>query len=167
MESRYKLLGHPIHAILIPYPLALLSTAAVFDVVGLLIGDGTWHAAAYLMIAAGVLVGLAAGLFGALDWLGVPRETRARSVGFSHGSGNVVVLVIFIVSWLLRTGRVEDPGLVPVALAVVGAGILGVTGWLGGELPYRLRIGIDEGAHPDAPSSLSGEPIVRAEPRGS
>ena len=159
MESRYKLLGHPIHPMLIPYPLALLSTAAVFDVIGLVSGDGTWHTIAFWMIAAGLLVGLAAAVFGFLDYTHIPRGTRARSVATTHGAGNAVVVVLFAVSWWLRTGNVENPGIVPIALALIGTAIAGVTAWLGGELPYRLGIGIDDGAHPDASSSLSHEPI--------
>jgi uncharacterized membrane protein len=159
MESRYKLLGHPIHPMLIPYPLALLSSAAVFDVIGLLTGEGAFHTVAFWTIAGGILVGLAAALFGLLDYLKIPGGTRAKSVGLTHGLGNLVVVILFAASWWLRLGSLENPGLLPIVLAVVGAGLVAVTGWLGGELPYRLGIGIDEGAHPDASSSLSHEPI--------
>ncbi|MDQ3871531.1 MAG: DUF2231 domain-containing protein [Chloroflexota bacterium] len=159
MESRYKLLGHPIHPMLIPYPLALLSTAAVFDVIGLLTRDGMWHTVAFWMIAAGLIVGLVAALFGLLDFLNIPGQTRAKSVALTHGIGNVVVVVLFAASWWLRTGNVPDPGLLPIVLGLLGAGLVGVTAWLGGELPYRLGIGIDEGANPDASNSLSHEPI--------
>jgi uncharacterized membrane protein len=163
MESRYKLLGHPIHVMLIPYPLALLSTAAVFDVIGFVTGDGTWHTASFWMISAGLLVGLGAALFGLLDWLNVPRGTRARSVGLLHGTGNAVMVVLFALSWLLRLPDPAGASPLAVLLALAGAGILAVTGWLGGELPYRLGIGIDAGAHPNASSSLSSEPIQAGE----
>jgi uncharacterized membrane protein len=159
MESRYKLLGHPIHPMLIPWPLALLSTAAVFDVVGLISGDGSWHTASFWMIAAGLLVALVAALFGYLDYTHIRSGTRAKSVATTHGLGNAAVVLLFAASWWLRTGNVESPGLLPVVLALVGTGIATVTAWLGGELPYRLGIGIDEGANPDASSSLTSEPI--------
>jgi uncharacterized membrane protein len=159
MESRYKLLGHPIHPMLIPYPLALLSTAGVFDLIGLVTVDGMWHTLAFWMIAAGLLVGLVAALFGFLDFLSIPRQTRARSVARTHGIGNAVVVVLFAASWVLRTGNLADPGLLPILLALLGTALVAVTAWLGGELPYRLGIGIDEGANPDASSSLSHEPI--------
>jgi uncharacterized membrane protein len=159
VESRYKLLGHPIHPMLIPWPLALLSTATVFDVIGVLIRDGTWHTMAFWMIAAGLVVGLLAAVFGFLDFLKIPARTRAKSVGLTHGGGNLVMVLLFAVSWLLRTGNVADPGALPILLAVVGTGVATVTAWLGGELPYRLGIGIDEGANPDASNSLSHEPV--------
>jgi uncharacterized membrane protein len=159
MESRYKVLGHPIHPMLIPFPLALLATAAIFDVVGLVTADGTFHTISFWMIAAGLLVALAAALFGLLDFLKIADRTRAKRVALMHGLGNVVVVILFAASWWLRLGHLDDPGLFPVALAIAGALLLAVTGWLGGELPYRLGIGIDEGANPNASSSLSDEPL--------
>jgi uncharacterized membrane protein len=159
MESRYKLLGHPIHPMLVPFPFALLATAAVFDVIGLLTSDGTFHVISFWMIAAGLLVGLAAALFGLLDFLKIADRTRAKRVALMHGLGNLVMVVLFAASWWLRLGHLDDPGLLSVLLAVAGALLLAVTGWLGGELPYRLGIGIDEGANPNASSSLSDEPI--------
>ena len=159
MESKYKLLGHPIHPMLIPWPLALLSTAAVFDIIGLVTSDGMWHTISFWLIAAGLLMALLAAVFGFLDYTNIPRGTRAKSVALTHGGGNVVVVLLFAASWWLRTGNTEAPGLLPVVLALVGTGLATVTAWLGGELPYRLGIGIDDGANPDASNSLTHEPI--------
>ena len=78
MESRAKLFGHPIHPILIPFPLGLLTTSVVFDVVYLLTGDGKWLGVSYWMIAAGVIGGLAAAVFGLIDCLAIP-PARAPS----------------------------------------------------------------------------------------
>jgi uncharacterized membrane protein len=163
MESRVKLLGHPIHPMLIPFPLGLLPTAFAFDVVHLLTNDPRFAQVAFWMIAAGILGGLLAAVFGLIDWLAVPSGTRARRVGLLHGLGNVAVVALFAASWLLRR---PDPAAAPtaaLALAAVGLGLAGVTGWLGGELVDRLGVGVDEGAHLDAPSSLSGRPAGRGE----
>jgi uncharacterized membrane protein len=81
MESRAKLFGHPIHPMLIPFPLGLLTTSVVFDVVHLLSGDGKWSEISFWMIAAGVIGGLAAAVFGLIDWLAIPSGTRAKAVG--------------------------------------------------------------------------------------
>ncbi len=159
MESRAKAAGHPIHQQLIVFPLGLLATAVVFDVLRFATGNDDFSVASYYMIAAGILTGLLAAVFGAIDYVAIPAGTRARRVGALHGVGNVVVVVLFAASWWLRTGNVPDPGLPPIVLGLVGAGLVGVTAWLGGELPYRLGIGIDEGANPDASNSLSHEPI--------
>src|SRR5215207_9872989 len=91
MESRAKVFGHPIHPILIPFPLGLLTTSVVFDVIYLLTGDGKWSGISFWMIAAGVIGGLAAAVFGLIDWLAIPSGTRqsgrnvARHSQRSHG----------------------------------------------------------------------------------
>jgi len=157
MESRAKVLGHPVHQMLIPFPLGVLTMSVVFDLIALALGRHVpLFTASFYMIAAGVVSGLLAAVFGLIDFLGIPRNTRARRVGAMHGIGNVVVVVLFAASWLLRRDHPGDPTTVAIALSLAAAGISGVTAWLGGELVDRLSIGVDDGAHPDAPSSLSG-----------
>jgi len=92
MESRAKLLGHPIHQMLIVFPLGLLAMALVFDIIHLATGVGYWSEIAYWMIAAGVISGLVAAPFGLIDWLGIPAGTRAKRIGAWHGSGNLIVV---------------------------------------------------------------------------
>jgi uncharacterized membrane protein len=150
-----KIAGHLIHPMLIVFPLGLLSTAVVFDVIGLVWRQDMWFGVAYWMIVAGIVGGLLAAVFGVLDFIGLPRNTRAWRVGLYHGAGNVVVVALFIVSWLLRRPDPLHPGTVALVLSFVGVGLALVTGWLGGELVERLGVGVDEGAHLNAPSSLS------------
>jgi uncharacterized membrane protein len=157
MSSGAKLFGHPIHPMLIVFPLGLLAMAVIFDVIRLASG-ATLGVSAYYMIAAGVISGLVAAIFGLIDWLAIPSGTRAKSVGTLHGLGNVVVVLLFAASWWLRTGDPSNPPMVAFVLAVVGAGLALVTGWLGGELVDRLGVGVDDGANVNAPSSLSGRP---------
>jgi uncharacterized membrane protein len=161
MESRAKLFGHPIHQMLVPVPFGLLAMAVVFDAGALLLGDGYWSQVAHPMIAAGVVTGLLAAPFGAIDWLAIPAGTRAKRVGAVHGLGNVAVVLLFAASWLLRRDAPAAPDAVALALSFLGGGLALVTGWLGGELVDRLAVGVDEGAHVDAPSSLR-TPRVRA-----
>ena len=153
-----KVAGHAIHPILVVFPLGLLSTSVAFDVVGLGSHQGGWHVIAYWMIAAGLLGGLAAAAFGVLDFIGIPEKTRARSVGIWHGVANSVVLVLFAISWFARRPDPAIPGALALVPAFVGVVVAVVGGWLGGELVQRLGMGVDEGAHPNAPSSLSGRP---------
>ena len=156
MEARVKLLGHPVHQMLIVLPLGSLTAAVLFDVVGQL-GDGPqWATLSYWLIATGVGTGLLAAIFGLLDWTKIPRGTRAKRVGAIHGAGNVVVVGLFAASWLTRGSAAGDPPPLALALSFAGGGLVLVTGWLGGELVGRLGVGVDDGAHLDAPSSLSG-----------
>ena len=155
MESRAKLFGHPVHQMLIVFPLGLLATALVFDAIQLITGNGFWSVLAYWMMAAGIVSGVVAAPFGLIDWLAIPGGTRAKRVGALHGGGNGVVLLLYLVSWLMRTGNPAAPELPALVLAFLGGGLAMITGWLGGELVDRLAIGIDDGAHVNAPSSLS------------
>jgi uncharacterized membrane protein len=161
MEARAKLFGHSIHQQLIPFPLGLLFTSVVFDVIHLITDGAQWGLVSFWMIAAGVIGGLMAAPFGFIDWLSIPAGTRAKRVGAVHGLGNVVVVGLFGASWLLRNAGVEtDPGTLALVLSFAGGGLSIITGWLGGELVDRLGMGVAEGAHLNAPSSLSGRPAA-------
>ncbi|MBW8710274.1 MAG: hypothetical protein JF631_04100, partial [Mycobacterium sp.] len=84
MKSRAKALGHAIHPLLIPFPLGLLATAVVFDIVYLITDRGGFAVAAAYMIAAGIIGGLLAAPFGWIDWFKIPAGTRAKSIGLTH-----------------------------------------------------------------------------------
>lgn len=151
-----KLLGHPIHQMLIVFPLGLLGGSVVFDVLAMVMQSGGLADASYYMIAAGVISGLIAAPFGLIDWLGIPGATRAKSVGAIHGIGNVVVVLLFGGSWLLRGVDPLAPSGLALGLSFAGFLLALVTGWLGGELVDRLGVGVDQGANVNAPSSLRG-----------
>jgi uncharacterized membrane protein len=159
MESKAKLFGHPIHPMLIVLPLGLFLMAVFSDIAYMATGNRTFAAVSYWDISAGIAGGLLAAIFGFIDWWAIPSGTRAKSVGLYHGVGNVVVVVLFLVSCLMRYS--EDayvPSTVASALIFAGIVIGAVTGWLGGELVDRLGVGVDDGAHLDAPNSMSGRP---------
>jgi uncharacterized membrane protein len=163
MESRAKVLGHPAHPMLVVFPLGLLVMSLIFDVVGLVTtGGGRWHDAAFRMIGAGVIGGLLAAIPGVVDWIAIPMGTRAKAVGLWHGLGNIAVITLFAIAWLIREGRptTTDPSAIPIALSFIAVGLGAITAWLGGELVDRLGVGVDDGANLDAPSSLSGRPAA-------
>lgn len=110
------------------------------------------------MIAVGVVGGLAAAVFGLIDLLAIPAGTRAQTIGLWHGGGNIVVVILFGVSWLLRRDAPDNPEIIAVVLSFTGAGLLLLAGWLGGELVERLGVGVDDGVHLNSPNSLSGRP---------
>ena len=155
MESRAKLFGHAIHPVMIVFPLGLLSTGVVFDVIYLIWGNPTMATVAHYMIAAGIIGGFLAAPPGWIDWFAIPSGTRAKSIGLLHGVGNNIVLLLFIGSWWLRRDAPESPEMLASLLGFAGAGLALLTGWLGGELVERLGVGVDDGAHLDAPNSLT------------
>ncbi|MFF1612279.1 DUF2231 domain-containing protein [Amycolatopsis sp. NPDC058278] len=162
MESRVKAFGHAIHPMLIVFPLGLLATAVVFDILHLITDRSGFAVAAAYAIAAGIIGGLVAALPGWIDWSAIPAGTRAKRVGLFHGAGNMLVLLLFAVSWLLRVNAGDwVPGAWALIFGFAGVAIAGVTGWLGGELVERLGVGVDDGAGLQAPSSLSHNKTTR------
>lgn len=154
MEAKAKLLGHPIHQMLIVFPLGLLGMGVIFDIVFMNTDDPVFNAVAYWMIVAGIVGGLLAAPFGFIDWLGIPRGTRAKRIGAVHGIGNVIIVLLFIGSVLLRGGDTAAPSSAAYACSFIGLLMALVTGWLGGELVNQLGVGVNEAANVDAPSSL-------------
>ena len=154
MNRGAKLFGHPIHPMLIVFPIGLLATSAIFDVIGLLADNRTFHLVAFYMLAAGVIGGLIAALFGAMDWLAIPSRTAAKQIGLVHGAVNVVVVAVFIISGFVRR-QIDNPENLSLVLSVAGLVLLSFGGWLGGELVFRYGIGVEG----DNPTEHEREPL--------
>ena len=153
MEARARLFGHPVHQMLVVFPLGLLATAVIFDVIGLISGGATWPIVAYWTMLAGIVGAVVAAPFGLIDFLAIPRGTRARRIGAMHGGGNAIVSLLFVGSWLLRNPQ-QAPGEAALAMSFGGAALALVTGWLGGELVSRLGVGVSAAAGLNASNSL-------------
>lgn len=156
MEAKARLLGHPIHQMLIVFPLGLLAMGVIFDLIFFATDEGMFAAVAYWMMVAGIVGGLLAAPFGFIDWLSIPAGTRAKRIGALHGGGNLIVTLLFILSVWLRGDDQAVPPNGAYACSFVAAGLALFTAWLGGELVDRLGVGVHDGAHVDAPSSLRG-----------
>jgi uncharacterized membrane protein len=153
-----KIFGHPVHPMLVVFPIGLFATAVVFDILYLIAGNPVFPTVSYYMIAAGILGGLLAAIFGFIDWLGLSNDSRAKKIGGWHGLGNFVIVVLFTISWFLRRA---DANFAPTSLALLlsfaGIGLALITAWLGGEMVFRLGVGVDQGANANAPSSLTNQ----------
>src|SRR5665213_252096 len=153
MSKTVKAFGHPIHQMLIVFPLGLLATSVIFDILYFSQNELDFATTSYYTMAAGIVGAVLAAIFGLVDWINIPSSTRAKSVGLWHGSGNVLVTLLFLMSWYLRRPT-HVPDSTTFSLSVIGVLLALVTGWLGGEVVRRLGTGVDEGANPNAPSSL-------------
>jgi uncharacterized membrane protein len=158
MAGKINLLGHPVHPMLIVYPLAFLTAAVVLDIVYWINATAFLATVSYWCVVVGVLSGVFAAIFGFIDWLALPNGTRAKRIGLWHAGVMDVVIILFAVSWWLRHTAPDAPSVPTIILEVIGIlfGLLG--GWLGGELVYRLSVGVDFDAHVNSPSSFSGRP---------
>lgn len=154
MKSHIKVFGHPLHPMLVVFPLGLLVTSVVYDGLFLASKKPEQARTAQKLIGAGILGGIAAAAAGMVDYAAIPDGTRAKRIGFWHGSGNVLLLAMFGLSWKLRQSEPEKPSRAALGLSLGGLLLGNVTAWLGGELVYRLGVGIDPGANLEAPDSL-------------
>jgi uncharacterized membrane protein len=140
--------GHPFHPILVTVPIGAWVASLVFDIVSRAGNDGAVYArGAYWLVGIGIAGALVAALFGFLDLLAIPRNTRAFRTGLTHMALNLSVVVLFVIGFLLRHSHVSDASGTPLGLLILSAialAILGVSGWLGGKLTYRYGVRVVE-----------------------
>jgi uncharacterized membrane protein len=151
MESRTQLFGHPVHQMLVTFPIGAFGVAVTSDALYAWRHERKFQNAATLALDFGLVTAAVAAPFGLVDWLAIRPGTRAKRVGLWHALGNTALLGIFGSSrWLRSRGDVRR------ANWLSGAGLLlsGVTAWLGGELINRHGIGVHRQIGLDAPSSL-------------
>ncbi len=134
--------GHPLHPMIVPLPIGAFVGAFLSDVAYARTHDPFWARSARHLTDAGIVTGLLAGALGATDFSG-REQIRRRPEAWLHAGGNAAVIGLAVVARALR-GRNERAaaGGTGLLLSATGAAILGVTGWLGGELSYRYRIGV-------------------------
>ena len=122
------------HQILIVFPLGLLATSFLFDLAWAVTGRTQLAIGAWWMIVAGVIGGAIASIFGIIDFLAIPRGTRARRIGALHGWGNAIVALFFAISLLIRRDEPGHPDTLAIALSGAGVLLTILTGLLGNEL---------------------------------
>lgn len=161
VPSTAAIAGHPLHPIVIPFPIAFLVGALATDLGYWATTDPFWARASLWLVGAGLVTGVLAAALGLIDFFTIKRARSHRS-GWIHFIGNAVVLALAFISLLLRVDDMEG-GLLPVGLmlSAVITLLLGVTGWYGGELSYRHKIGVLEESEAPA-SGSSPEDIPRA-----
>jgi uncharacterized membrane protein len=142
IPSRASIGGHPIHPMLVPFPIAFLVGALAVDIVFAATSDPFWARAGFWLLAAGIVTAAVAAVVGLVDFLSIAR-VRTLNAAWMHflGNGAAVLLSIWNLAHRWDDAAAGAIGLGIVLSAVVVA-ILLVTGWLGGELAYRYRIGV-------------------------
>ena len=144
IPSVAQVAGHPLHPSVVPLPIGAFVGAFLSDVAYATTHDRFWARASRTLLGAGVVTGLLAGSLGAMDFLGRDR-IRDHGSAWIHAGGNLAALLIASLSLGARR-REGEAAIVPGGLVATTmiALTLGVTGWLGGELAYRHRIGVTE-----------------------
>jgi nitrite reductase/ring-hydroxylating ferredoxin subunit/uncharacterized membrane protein len=144
MRTKASIKSHPIHQILIPFPIAFLIGSVVSDTIGLITDNSDFFTTGRYLIIAGIIMGLAAAVPGLIDYIfTVPPQSTGKKRATKHMIVNVSTVVIFLISLLLREAPHYSPQGLPIILQYIGAGLLGIGGWLGGTLVNRNFIGPD------------------------
>ena len=145
-RSTARLMGHPIHPMLIPFPIAFFIGAFLADLAFLASSDLFWATAAFWLLAGGLVMAALAAIAGFTDFLGDSR-IRGLPDAWMHMLANVAVVLIEAVNLFLRLGS-PDRALPSPGIYLSGAAflLLGFSGWKGRDLVYRHRVGIPDSA---------------------
>ncbi|MEP6691183.1 MAG: DUF2231 domain-containing protein [Gemmatimonadaceae bacterium] len=146
MLSKARIGTHPIHPMLIPFPLALWTGAVLFDAVAKYTA-GHWHLhiVAYDMILLGCVGAVIAAIPGFIDLFGATEPgSRARSIGWTHALLNLTALAVFATGAYSRHLRHGTPSVTGYITDIIGVLIIGFSGWLGGALVYEHRVAIPD-----------------------
>ena len=147
MASPASIGGHPIHPMIIPFPIALWVFSLVADVVYLWRGNPIWKDwIAFYTLLAGTIMAAVAAVPGLIDWLSL-KEPKVVKIANWHARLNVIALLVFAGSFYLRTtGGAEltgDNHTIPLLLSVLGVVLISISGYLGGELVFKHGVGVD------------------------
>ncbi len=144
MKAKAHIGSHPLHPILVMFPLALWITSVILDIIGVVREGGAFWAAGFFLIIGGCIGAVLAALPGVIDLFGVvPPNSSGRRRGYLHGGLNVLALALWIAVAAYRGDPATRPDGLSLLLSAIGvAGVL-YTGWLGGTLVYRNQIGVD------------------------
>lgn len=143
MKSRAGIAGHPIHPMVVPFPIALWIFSLASDFIYLFgFGGPVWKDIALYTLVAGVGGGLAAAVPGYLDYRGITEPLTAK-IAQRHMIINLSLVVLFSINVLLRLST-GPHAIAPVVLSVVGVAGLAISGWLGGELVYVKGVGVQD-----------------------
>jgi uncharacterized membrane protein/nitrite reductase/ring-hydroxylating ferredoxin subunit len=144
MRSRAAIKSHPIHPMLVGFPIGLFITSFIFDVLSVWASKPGLAAAGWYCVIAGLIGGAAAAIPGVIDLFGaVPPASSGRNRGYIHGGLNVLAMAIFIAVAAYRGSSAAPADGVSIGLSAIGVIVLGISGWLGGTLVFRNQIGVD------------------------
>ena len=145
MASKASIAGHPIHPMLVAFPIGLWVTSFVIDVIFYFERNTTLPLVSKLMIAAGLLGAVAAAIPGLIDWLSI-KDAAVKRIADWHARLNITAVIVFAASlyFRMRIGAhwVNWNMRLPVILSALGVVLIGISGWLGGALTFGHGVGV-------------------------
>ena len=152
MASPASIGGHPIHPMIIPFPIALWVFSLVADIIYLWRGNPLWRDwIAFYTLLGGIIGAALAAIPGLIDWLSL-KDREVVKIANWHARLNVIALLIFAGSLYLRTTNGADlvggNYTIPLMLSVVGVILITISGWLGGEMVFKHGVAVAAGSKP-------------------
>lgn len=147
MASPASIGGHPIHPMIIPFPIALWVFSLVADLIYLWRGNPVWRDwIAFYTLLGGIIMAAVAAVPGLIDWLSL-KDREVFKIANWHARLNVIALLIFVASFYLRTSAgselVSGSHTIPLGLSVLGVILITISGWLGGEMVFKHGVAVE------------------------
>jgi uncharacterized membrane protein len=148
MTSPASISGHPIHPMIIPFPIGLWVFSLIADLIYMWRGNPVWSDyIAFYTLLAGIIGAAVAAVPGFIDWMSL-KDPEVVKIANWHARLNVIALLVFGASFYLRTtsgsGFVSGSYSIPIALSVVGVLLISVSGYLGGEMVFKHGVAVDQ-----------------------
>lgn len=140
MQGKATLLGHPIHPMLVPFPIAFFVGALISDIISHWGDPVFWPRMSVVLIGLGIIGALLAAVFGFVDYLTAPLSEGAKKTATTHLILNLIVVVIFVIAFFVRLG--DATSVAGYVLTVLGVVVLCVSGYLGGKLVFEGGVGM-------------------------
>jgi uncharacterized membrane protein len=147
MYSKFKIFGHPVHPMLVGFPIAFYTGTLACYLVYLFNPDPFLFKMGYVVNAAGVIMAGAAVIPGFVDWLNIPVKTKPKRTGLLHMCLNVFALIFFLANWIVQTGQLKEGvpyAVAAVFLSAIGFGLTIIAGFLGANLVEKYHVGVKE-----------------------
>jgi len=142
-RSTAQIAGHPIHPMLIPFPIAFLVATSASDLAFWSWGNAMFATAAIWLLGAALVMAALAAVAGLIDFLG---ERRIRDIrdAWLHMIGNIVAVLLSLINFYLRYANGAEAGALPsgVWISLIVVLLLLFNGWKGWNLVYRYRVGV-------------------------
>lgn len=144
---RARIVGHPIHSMLVHFPSALFPMSLLFDILSVVMNNQCLACAAFYCMGGGLLLGLAAGCAGAIDYSHLPSTSPAWSKASLHALLNIVWIIFFSIVFGLKLKHYPTIIIAnPIEIIISTVSVIGLiySNYLGGDLVFRYKLGFDQ-----------------------